>query len=214
MAETGGDVLAEAGARLQLGRALFWLGSNYAAAQAELERARILAAQGCVPAQDNVDDVNDWVACRTTQANSLYELARVLRRQRRYEEAQACNSEALDIFRQMGDAWSISQVLEVMSQIHWHLRDHAQAIAARDEAMRILRALGDNNSESNMLANLGELYDYVGDYRQADEVLQRSLQLSLMVSHDRSHAEILGNLGRLHLHLGQFDHARGYLSPA
>jgi tetratricopeptide (TPR) repeat protein len=91
--------------------------------------------------------------------------------------AQAKMAEALVLFRQVGDRWGTSQVLNAMGDIARALGDNDRASTLYTESLQLYRQLGVKRDIPASLHNLGHVALARGDNLKAKEFFKESLTL-------------------------------------
>jgi tetratricopeptide (TPR) repeat protein len=192
-------------ARLEavLGHSLRLLGDD-AGAQPAYERALVLREQLFGPDHPDV-------------AESLYDLANLLRDRRRYREAESLYQRALAIQeRVLGpDHYDVSRTLHSLAFLYWHQYWHqgryaeAESLYLRSLALKEPVSGPDDRNTAMTLNNLAMVYRAQGRYAEAQALYQRALAIRERVL-GPDHPDItmsLNNLANLYRFQGRYAEA-------
>jgi predicted ATPase len=182
-AQRAGAMESEVAGYIELGRAHQRL-SNLVAAQADLERALVLARRHQLPA---------------LEAKSLQLLGYVMSHQARYAEARQCHEQALRTCDAIGDLAGIGQAHNSLGIIAQEQGDCAAAETHYQQALAIFQQVGDRQAETMVYGNLGVIAYNQGNPTLAGTCYERSLQLARMTDDRYSQGIALLNLGS-HFH--------------
>ena len=142
-----------AGALYGIGRAEFWGGGDNQHAQTCFERSAVIyRASG-----------NRW-----EQALALFWLGIVARERKNYKQSQAFLEESLAVFKDLGDAFGLGRVYELMSKLFSDHGDYDQARRMCEQGLYHDRRLRFWTAVSSSLVSLGGICNIQGDYEQAE----------------------------------------------
>jgi non-specific serine/threonine protein kinase len=188
-------------------QALFWealfayLQSDYPASrarcQASLERAHALGPAG-----------------RYGVAEALALLGEIATEEGDYTTAPQRFTEALVLWRELGDVRGIGDTLMQMGWAMMRLGDYEQAISQLEESLALFREANFTADIALNLAGLGEAAVRQGDYKRASQLLQESLTLRRKIGDKWGIGTALGSLGWLALQQGNFRQMRQLLGES
>ena len=124
-----------------------------------------------------------------------------------YARATSALTEALGLFRQVGDASGIAGALNTLGNVAYRQGDYGRAAAAYTEALASRRRAGDLQGVSVALGNLGRVALQQGDTAHALTVLEETLALKRQLGDTRGIAGTLTSLGRVAARRGDFTRA-------
>jgi len=111
------------------------------------------------------------------EANALWDAGRIRNTTGDIASAEAVQTEALAIYRRLGNRQGQVNSLVDLGRIE-HIKGQLErASALFEEALTISRAIGDRQGEANVLAELGRVQQLTGDADVADELFTRSISL-------------------------------------
>jgi tetratricopeptide (TPR) repeat protein len=108
---------------------------------------------------------------------ALTALADVVRKQGRYDEADAGLQAAEREFTAAGDESGVGRVLHLAGTLAAQQGEYDTARAKYTASMEIRRRIGDQASEAALLSNLAVVAEYEGDYPTARSLNEQSLEL-------------------------------------
>lgn len=214
----------------------YWLLSNYAAAEKDFQLSLtcsddpVQIARARVRLADVADSYGHF-----DQALALYEqglkeaiaandflaigrahrgVGIVNRRQGDVQKSLNHLTQALAIFRQLGNAREQARALTSLGLTHHARGEYQQAISTHDEARRIFESLHDRWRVILSLNSIGECHQSLYDIETAYQYHRRALQLAQEYKANSIHPDILRNLGVDLMELGQMEEAIGYLEQA
>ncbi len=82
-------------------------------------------------------------------------------------EAADTYTQALEIYRQIGDRLGEAIALNNLGQVRYATGDYPGAAQATAQALEIYRQIGERRGEANTLNNLGRIRYITGDYPEA-----------------------------------------------
>jgi tetratricopeptide (TPR) repeat protein len=185
--------------------------ASYAEATSDFP-ASIAAAQRVIDlAQHKIGDsqVADGLVAK---AHLIWGTA--LWRQGHYDESRAHLEQALPIFRRIGVAWQMAEVLRALGNVSLYQGQLAAAQDYHQQALVIYQAIGDRRGEGASLNNLAITFGSLGQYAQTEAHLRQALDIIREIGDRRSEAKMLFNLGVLSGILGQHGQAKTYTQRA
>ncbi len=105
-------------------------------------------------------------------------------------------------FRELGDLWSLAQVLLDIGMVALWAGDMDKARERYAEALAAARTSRDRQIEAAALNNLGEVARFVGEYQTAGEYYNASLWIYEEIGVKAGIPRLMHNLGYLALHAG------------
>jgi tetratricopeptide (TPR) repeat protein len=143
------------------------------------------------------------------EALSHSNLASVLDRQDRPDEALEHAQRALAVYRSTGDKTGQSRLLNTIGWLHTRTGDYQQALTHSQEALELCHSLDDNDVlEAAIQDSLGHAHHHLGEHRQAIECYHHALDLSRKTRQRYEQAGTLTRLGDTHDATGDHDAAR------
>jgi tetratricopeptide (TPR) repeat protein len=124
-----------------------------------------------------------------------------------YRQAMILHTQALDIYRDIGDRESEAAALTNIGRGYDSLDDYRQAINLHTQALDIYRETGDLDGQATALGNLGVCHYMLGDYRRAIELHTQALGIRRDTGDLDGQAVDLGNLGICQDGLGDYRQA-------
>jgi LuxR family transcriptional regulator, maltose regulon positive regulatory protein len=115
--------------------------------------------------------------------------------------------EALPIYREDGDAYATSQLLQNLEVVYTRLGRLSEAAACLQEVVALRRSLGSAGALALALNNLGYYYHQHSDYQQALATFQEGLSVVSKVPNRRAESYLLWSLGDLQRDLGAYPEA-------
>jgi DNA-binding SARP family transcriptional activator/tetratricopeptide (TPR) repeat protein len=141
------------------------------------------------------------------EGRALTDLAFMLTRTGRYDDALQRAQEALDLFRAHADARGEADVLDRIGLAYWQLSRFHEAIAQHEKAAKISRSLGDRREEADALAHGAMSHWHLGSYQEATRRLTQALAIYRDVGDRQGEARALNNIADVELRLGRCDEA-------
>jgi len=186
------------GATLDLGRIDIKSGDSQASFD-PLNRAYSLAVQ-----VDNQEQ----------KATSLHLMAVAYRMLNKPQEVVRNETEALAIWRQIGQKRGLAFSLNEMAGAQSSLGKAKEAQASYEEALQIRREIGDKRGLGDTLIDMGNSADDSGDHDLALKLYKEALQMERDVGSEALQAICLNNIGSAYSEKGQFDDALTYFQQA
>ncbi len=131
-----------------------------------------------------------------------------------YDEARPLYRDALELYRQLGDEYGISEALAALSELDMRQANYDKARRYLEESMVIREKLGNQKSIAFGLMNMGVIEFYQGNLDRVLDLFQRSYDIFSTQDDPISTAKALNNLGNVHTDRGQYDKAREYHQQA
>ncbi len=125
-------------------------------------------------------------------------IARVLRRQGRFDPAMAHLQRAKELFARAHDERGLAATTDDMGRVHWLRGSYAQAAELHREALALRRTLGDRRSIALSMANLGRVLFDGGNYATALIQMREALDLRRDIDDRRGIALSLCDLAGLY----------------
>lgn len=125
-----------------------------------------------------------------------------------FASALALHREALNVYRQAGDAIGIVSQLNAMGAAERLRGDYEAARLRLEESLRACRELGDRSEVAAVLSNLAEVVRAQGQHGQARKFLEEALAIFRELQDPIGVAWTLNYLGDLARDTGGFDQAR------
>jgi tetratricopeptide (TPR) repeat protein len=156
-----------------------------------------------------------WRLDNLGKAGAAYSrVARVLRRQGKYDPSMENLRRAHDLFNRAKDDRGIASTLDDMGRVHWLRGAYGQALDYHRQALTIRRALGDRRSIALSLANIGRVHHDSGNFKAAIAQLREALDLRRDIGDLLGIVQSLCDLGGVYAEDGNHDLALDLLSEA
>jgi DNA-binding SARP family transcriptional activator/Tfp pilus assembly protein PilF len=159
----------------------------------------------CALAEPFLDEVSEFANLRGRALN-IMGVANLhtgdLRAAARYLE------DALPLYRDDGDAYATSQVLQSLEVVYTRLGRLNEAATCLQEVVALRRSLGSAGALALALNNLGYYYHQQSDYQQALATFQEGLSVVAKVPNRRAESYLLWSLGDLQRDQNAFNEAR------
>jgi tetratricopeptide (TPR) repeat protein len=214
--------------------------NRYAAEEARAMYDRGLAMLGDddapsrMDALHNLGDVNDqggrteealarfadmlhlaWRLDNLGKAGAAYSrVARVHRRQGRYDSAMENLRRAHELFTRGRDDRGIASALDDMGRVHWLRGAYGQALDYHRQSLQIRRGLGDRRSIALSLANIGRVHHDSGNFKAAIAQLREALDLRRDIGDLLGVVQSLCDLGGVYAEDGNHELALDLLGEA
>ncbi|MCU0606444.1 MAG: tetratricopeptide repeat protein [Candidatus Edwardsbacteria bacterium] len=127
-----------------------------------------------------------------------------------YREAIATFASALDVEKDLTDAWLLGEIYNDIGFCYRRIGDPGRAEEGYRRSLEIRERSGNLQGQAESLSNLGFLKIYQGDLGQAETLLTRALQLEQRIGDRISSGYTLVNMGFLAYKRGQFQRSRQY----
>ncbi len=122
--------------------------------------------------------------------------------------------EALPLYREDGDQYALSNVLQNLEVAYTSLGQLNRAAACLQEVVALRRDLGNTGALALALNNLGVHYHQYNNYQQAHATYQEGLSVVARVPNKRAHSYLLWSLGDLQRDRGAFHEARQHYNAS
>lgn len=119
-----------------------------------------------------------------------------------HRAAQGSLEQSLAVFRELGDLWTVAQVVIDLGLVALHQGDTAAARARYEQGVALARTIGDRGLLALALNNLGEAARAAGDLAAAKEHYTASLALHEELGNRPEAPRLLHNLGYVALREG------------
>jgi len=185
---------------------------------ATLDLARIDIKSG--DAQGSFDPLNRayslavQVENQEQKATSLHLMGVAYRMLNKPQEVVREETDALAIWRQIGQKRGLAFSLNEMAKAQEALGKNKDALANFQEALQIRREIGDKRGLGDTLIELGNFYDAAGDHDQGLKMYKEALQMERDVGSEALQAVCLNNIGGVYSEKGQYDDALTYFQQA
>lgn len=125
-----------------------------------------------------------------------------------YRHAQVFYEQALTIYRQLGEARKVSDILCEMGTLMMEQGEYERSHLLNEESLSICEKLGDQDGTIGVRECLGVVFMRQGELNRADEIFQESLKW-WQAHHDIFATAFAFNyLGAIDLYRGKYDQAR------
>lgn len=156
-----------------------------------------------------------WRYDNMAKAGAAYgRLARVLRRQGRYDAAMDHLRRAQELFVRACDDRGIASTLDEMGRVHWVRGAYGQALDFHREALTIRRSLADRRSIALSLANIGRVHHDSGQFKAAIAQFREALDLRRDILDRVGIVQSLGDLAGVYAEDGNLTLAGEMLTEA
>lgn len=185
---------------------------------ATLDLARIDIKSG--DAQGSFDPLNRayslavQVENQEQKATSLHLMGVAYRMLNKTQEVVREETDALAIWRQIGQKRGLAFSLNEMAKAQAALGNKKDALANFNEALQIRREIGDKRGLGDTLISLGNFYDDAGDHDQGLKMYKEALQMERDVGNEALQAICLNNIGSAYSGKGQYEDALTYFQQA
>jgi serine/threonine protein kinase/tetratricopeptide (TPR) repeat protein len=148
------------------------------------------------------------------KATSLHLMAVAYRMLNKPEEVVRNETQALAIWRQIGQKRGLAFSLNEIAGSEAVLGKTKEAQTDYQEALQIRREIDDKRGLGDTLIDLGNLADDSGDHDQALKLYKEALQMERDVGSEALQAICLNNIGSAYSEKGQFEDALTYFQQA
>ena len=185
LAEAAGDRQQQVTAIVNLGRI------------AQIQQGRLAALEWYERALSTAGDEP------RARAESLRSMALAVYREGEADHAQSMLSEALDLFRAVGDRLGEANTLRATGDVQQFRDDRDAALLSYQQALDLYRAVGARLGEANTLKAIGDLQQFRNDRDAALLSYQQALDLYRAVGDRLGEANTLQAIGDVHLDQGE-----------
>lgn len=151
---------------------------------------------------------------RAMEAIALKNIGAVYRSIGQLRRALGYFSQALPIFREVGDRTQESRTLGGIGVIYDSIGQPQQALEYFNQALLISQDVGDRRGEAATLTGIAVVYNNFGQPQRALEYYSQALPISQEVGDRAGEASILSNIGAVYRSIGQPQGALEYLNQA
>ncbi|NUR61524.1 MAG: tetratricopeptide repeat protein [Catenulispora sp.] len=130
-----------------------------------------------------------------TRANILNDLGRVRRMTGDLPDAADAQTQALQIYRQIGNRLGEAYALTELGLVRHRTGDFPGAADAQTQALQIYRQIGNRFGEANALTELGQVRRLTGDFPGAEDAATQALQIYRQIGNRLGEAYALADLG-------------------
>jgi tetratricopeptide (TPR) repeat protein len=150
-----------------------------------------------------------------SEGNALHNLgSAIAHRPSGQAEALTLMTQALTIYRQIGEQVGAGRTQHAIGAIHARLGQYAEAERDLRSALDVLTNVGDRNGLAGTLDDLGDLFSQQGRFDEAEHHLRRGSEMFREVDDPFGVANTLSKLGVVCRHCGRLDEARELLDHA
>jgi predicted ATPase len=125
-----------------------------------------------------------------------------------HAQARACYSDALALFRALGDRSGIARILNNLGVVAEFLEDYPQMQTCYAESLALYQELGDRIGIARALNNMGLASVHQAEYPQAQRYYAEALALLRELGDQRTSAIVLHNLGEVALRQQDYTQAQ------
>jgi tetratricopeptide (TPR) repeat protein len=129
-----------------------------------------------------------------------------------WERAIDLASQALALYRELGDQRGTALALRDIGAATTHKGDHAEARRYYEESAEIFREIGDRAMLATAIANIGEIASREGDFDEAAVRTREALEIQREMGNSFGTMISLSNLGFISIGAGRDQDARAALS--
>ncbi len=129
-------------------------------------------------------------------------------------ESVACFEQAVDIYREIGDARSEARALNNLVHAQLELGRYEEVLEAAQSSLEMQRSLGKRYGEGITLNILGLALRGLGRFAEADEQFQQALAIFQELGEKHAEADTLSDLAQMYLDTDRVDDALGRLNES
>lgn len=118
-----------------------------------------------------------------------------------YPAALKYSSQALQLFREIGDKTGTARILGDMGVVLWYQSNYPEALKYYFDALRLNEELGNKADIAATLTNIGIVYNSQQEYQKALEYITKANQIDEALGNKSGIAANLGDIGELHRNL-------------
>ncbi len=126
------------------------------------------------------------------------------------EQTMHYYTDALRLYRAMGDRHGEAGALNHLGTLHENLGLYTQAMSYHQQALHLYREIGDRKGESNSLNGLAWIYYHLGRREEALDYYKRALSIRQEIGHRLGVSDSLDGLSLVYHVLGKQDLALKY----
>jgi tetratricopeptide (TPR) repeat protein len=124
-----------------------------------------------------------------------------------YEAAQSSHTQALEIYRKLGDRNGQANALLNLGNAYLSLSQYEKAIGYYQQALPISQQVKNRNGEAKILNSLGLAYSSLSQYEKAISYFQPTLRIFQQVKDRNAEAKALASLDNTYGSLSQYEKA-------
>ncbi|MBI9056130.1 tetratricopeptide repeat-containing sensor histidine kinase [Labilibaculum sp. DW002] len=148
------------------------------------------------------------------KSSNLYNLGNLYRRVNNYRLALDCQTQALEIRRQINDIKGTASCLNNIGEIYKILNKHEEALNYFNQSLKIRQKEGSPKEVAYTLNNIGSTYWLKKDYASSLEFYLKSLEIRSKLGDKSDISSSLNNLGNVYKNLGKYNKALDYYAKA
>jgi tetratricopeptide (TPR) repeat protein len=133
------------------------------------------------------------------EAKTLKDIANILNKQGKKQEAINVLNQALEIQRQIKTPLQEAYTLEIIGDVYLSLGAYPESLNVYEKALSLDQVIGNAMHETRTLSNIGDVYRKSQNYPQALNYYQKSLEISKKTGDCNYEAQSLERIGRTYL---------------
>lgn len=162
-------------------------------------------ANAAIPPAYQALALAEQVEARQFQAHAHSLLGELLPHHGEFEQAKAYQQQALDYYREAGDARRQANSLSSLGIIHWRSGNYALALACFQQSRPLHQATGNKAGLAKLMNSMAGVYYEQGDLDQSLAYVQQSLDHYQAIGDHVGTANSWGNLALVYRELGKYD---------
>ena len=127
-----------------------------------------------------------------------------------YAMALKYSSQALQMFKEIGDKTGTARILSDIGVVHWYQSDYPDALKYYFDALRINEEIGNKPDIAVTLCNIGIVYNSQKDYQKALTYITKANTIDEETGNKSGIAANLGDIGELYRNLNNHQKALEY----
>ena len=127
-----------------------------------------------------------------------------------YAMALKYSSQALQMFKEIGDKTGTARILSDIGVVHWYQSDYPDALKYYFDALRINEEIGNKPDIAVTLCNIGIVYNSQKDYQKALTYITKANTIDEETGNKSGIAANLGDIGELYRNLNNHEKALEY----
>jgi tetratricopeptide (TPR) repeat protein len=145
-----------------------------------------------------------------SRARVYTSLGNVYIRLGRYAKAISFYEQALEIYREVGDASGQGKIMGSMGDVAFRMDDYDKAISCYERSLEVYRQIGDIPGQGKVLGSMGIACADRGEETRAIRFYEKQLEISRLTGDLQGESNVLGNMGLAYIELGEFRRAVGF----
>ncbi|MDF5714881.1 MAG: tetratricopeptide repeat protein [Rhizonema sp. NSF051] len=141
------------------------------------------------------------------EAKTLTDIADILNKQGKKQEAINFLNQALEIQRQTKARPDEANTLVTIGNVYLSLGAYTESLRTYGQALSLWKNIGDRNKETDPLTLIGDVYRKLQDYPQALNYYQQALDISKITGDCANEAYLLERISRTYLATGDYQQA-------